>query len=133
MQANGRSTVKQAKDPQDEWRWAVTEVDPLVPNLDTATETIDLWSSTIRSSHFAIFSQASGAKAEQTLVESETAIDKHISAIAAPLSELITMHQAKLRKRALDVQQPEKEAKAQEKKRKKTEKDAAKTAKVVAK
>ena len=104
MQTNGRATVKQAKDPQDVWYWVVTEVGPLVLILDAATETIDLWSSMVRSSHFAIFSQASGAKAEQTLIDLKASIDVHISAIAVPLSELITMHQAKLRKRALDQQ-----------------------------
>ena len=57
----------------------------------------------------------------------------HTSAIAVPLSELITMHQAKLRKRALDLQQPEKEAQAQQKKRAKAEKDAAKLAAQAAK
>ena len=75
VQANGRSIVKQAKDPQDVWRWVVTEVDPVVPKLDAATETINLWSSTVRSSHFAIFLQSSGANSETTLIELETAID----------------------------------------------------------
>ena len=117
VQANGRSIVKQAKDPQDVWRWAVTEVDPLVPTLDAATSTIDLWSSTVRPGHFAIFLLTSGASSEATLIDLKTAIDKHISAIAVPLSELITMHQAKLRRRATELQpvKPAKKAKAKAK------------------
>jgi hypothetical protein len=102
MDTNGRSIIKHTLDKNNVWYWARNEVTMLTEQLDAVGTTIYMWSSTMRSSTFALFLKVNGNTAESILIKIKTDIDAAIANVEEPLSELISMHQAKLRKRALE-------------------------------
>ena len=100
MITHGNSVVSQSVDKDNLWHWARNETSDLEAALYEVQPTNMLWASKIRTSNVHVLKKEMKEKTLEWLEGHKKEIDSQVKHLNPPLSELISMHNARLKRKA---------------------------------